>query len=146
MANNKRISEALLLQQLKAFWFALGVVDEGLRHQLAQRCLTHIVVVLPEVEPAKASRIVLNQAQHFFDQALATHMGLDARQDRNQLAVFRAQLLHQKIHTDFLFATDGIHQPNLSIRPEMAVPPESPLTMSTQTLTFAFMAKPTTLE
>lgn len=135
MANPYLASETPLSQQINHFWLTLRIRDESLRHQLTQRCLTHISFTLPEVTPAKAIRIALNQAQHFFDQALATHIGLDAIQDRNQLAVFRAQLLHQEIDTDFLFGADGS---DWQATPVMAVPPESPLAMPQQTVTFAF--------
>lgn len=133
MTNNTQLQ-----QQLNMFLIALGIRDESLRHQLTQRCLTHMVFVLPEVTPATASRIVLNQAQYFFDEALARHMGLDVIQDRNQLTVFRAQLLHQKIDTDFLFSAEGLACASLNITPEVAIPPESPLAMPKQRLTFVF--------
>ena len=146
MATHNLAFETQLLQQLNTFWIALGVADEPLRHQLTQRCLTHVAFVLAEVTPAKAIRIVLNQAQHFFDQALATYMGLDAIQDRNQLTAFRAQLLHQKIHTDFLFTTDAMDSLSWKAKHEAAIPPESPLAMPPQTVSFAFKANTTIIE
>ncbi len=146
MINHNRAFKTLLLQRLNTFLIALGLAGEGLRHQLAQRCLMHLSFVLPEVDQATATRIALNQVQHFFDHALATHMGLDVSENRNQLTVFRAQLLHQKIHTDFLFSTDTINCPSLTLTHEIAIPPESPLAMPKQTLAFAFRANSTTVE
>jgi hypothetical protein len=145
MANNDLSFETQLLQ-LNTFLIMLGLSDEHLRQQLAQRCLTQLIFVLPEVDDKKATRIVLKQAQQLFNQALADYFKLDLEQDVSQLTALRARLLHQKISTEFLFDSNRFCPPNFTLIKEVATPSGSPLVMPQQAVAFAFGKNSTTIE
>jgi len=128
-AQQLRTGLILFLQQLH-------VQDLAICEKISENLLKRFEPYLTELSYEKNLKILCNQAQLQFNQALANFLAID---DHDRLTAARAKLLNEGQSTDFLFqmhapANNGFYQ--LEMIP--TTPASSPLEMLPKTVEFLF--------